>query len=173
MPDLVVSRPHRHADTARCLETIKHGVQQLIAGEGLFRRQRKGGGHGDATGMNHRCPMDIVDFENVSEPAHEESPAACIAEAALRPLHQTSARLAVASRNRVGHRIEREQRRLFKVCPVDRSLPDQPDEPLCQGLVSTHGKALGRLVVGKTVTDIEAEQIDGITPQHPMLLLLA
>jgi hypothetical protein len=85
VPDLVVPPSDRLADARHRLEAAENGVEECMPARPGFARERDGGGNDDAGRMGGRRPMEIVDLEDVSEPAHDEGAPSGVHRAALDP----------------------------------------------------------------------------------------
>lgn len=72
VPDAIVGRADRHADTARRFEPCKHRDQKRAAARAFAFGERPGSGDDDAARMHDGSAVKIVGFENVRQRAQHE-----------------------------------------------------------------------------------------------------
>ena len=89
--------------------------------------------------------MQVIDFEDMGQPAHHQGATARVAFLALQIGEQLFTRHGPAAREHVGDTVKREQCHGIEIHLVDRLVADQGDESLGQGAVELGIKQVGRV----------------------------
>lgn len=134
MPHLVVSGAHCHTDTGDCLVTMQDGDEKVPPAGAEPVREVPGGWDYDGPRVGDGILVQVVDFQNVSEPAGKKRIAPEPPSVTLEPLEQDSAGGRGLPADHAGNRIQREVGGRDQILVFNRFRPDQVDEFDCQAL---------------------------------------